>query len=238
MTVGEKALQELDRFDVAVDYGRKETTFWLRRPGEEVPVARMHKARPYDSDIDPYRVHAAVDPDAVAGFVRFRKAWTADRTLIGEVGRIVGFTDRETDPVVQHDLGELRPTVTGLAGGVRRVDAALDRASRKHRLLPIPNGIPFVDPRVVDAFTSVTIAFAGPDSAGFEVTRPAGVTAAYEVAVHDPRVSRVLVLAYVERLSRKTFDPRRTAVDLTTNPFADLADMRRQRKRGTERDRP
>jgi hypothetical protein len=60
----------------------------------------------------------------------------------------------------------------------------------------------------------------------------AGIRAGYEVTVRDPRVNRLLILAWIVYFNQHcSVDVRKTAVDLTTNPFRGLGDARQAKRR-------
>ncbi|WP_152628124.1 hypothetical protein [Streptacidiphilus neutrinimicus] len=217
-------LQSLREFTVRVDYGREHTTFLVYQAGRSEPVVRMHKDYPHTVDVRPYYVHhrahdyvhPGADPRQLLGYVKLGKAWDAQQAEIGAIGAMAKRGHMDRGPVVQHGLGTLTPQrqpLTGKKRGVRAVLAFIDDFS-SHGILG--------DQGREDAMFSAHVRCTGPTSAGFELVRRAGVTATYEVVVHDPQLSRLLVLAYVECFSHVSDgDLRQNLVGLATNPFRD-----------------
>lgn len=207
-------LQSLTAFTVSVDYGRDHTTFLVSPAGSTEPVVRMHKDYPHDVYVRPYYVHPVTEPQQLLGYVKLGKAWDAQQVEIGAVGTMTRPRHQDEAPIVQHDLGTLTPQRQALTGKKRAVAGALG-------LLDDLFLTSFRDDQGGDdAMFSAHIRCAGPTSQGFELVRRAGVTATYDVAVHDPRVSRLLVLAYVERFNDSSdADPRQALVTLLSNPF-------------------
>ncbi|MGW1745457.1 hypothetical protein ACWCRD_07550 [Streptomyces sp. NPDC002092] len=206
-------LQTLQEFTVSADYGRTHTTWEVRAAGQRTPVLLMHKDSPHHS-LPEYRVFAAERPDEILGFVLSTgMAFAADRTQIGKV-RTGPWEDREWI-LVQQNLGEL----TGKWKGNTRL-----------RRAPVIDN--FLGHESLDALLSAKVRFSGPQSEGFDFARSAGIRAEYEVTVRDPRVDRLLILAWVVHFNwHHSVDPRKTAVDLTTNPFRDFGAARRAKKR-------
>ncbi|MFF4506479.1 hypothetical protein [Streptomyces sp. NPDC001401] len=209
-------LQSLQEFTVSADYGRTHTTWEVRAAGQRTPVVLMHKDSPHHS-LPEYRVYAAERPDEVLGFVLSTgMAFAADRSRIGEVRTRPWDRLDHGWALVQHDLGELTGKWKGLNTRLRRAPV-------------IEN---FLGHESLDALLSAKVQFSGPQSEGFDFARRAGIRAEYEVTVRTPRVDRLLILAWVVHFNEHyAVDPRKTAVDLTTNPFRDLGAARRAKKR-------
>jgi hypothetical protein len=219
-------LQALRDFTVTADYGREHTTFLVRPTGQSEPVVSMHKDYPHDVVVRPYYVRPAVGPDVLLGYVKMGKAWDAEQKDIGKVGG--GRKPRHADhaQIVQHGLGVLTPKRLGAAGAVQRLAGAAESL-----------GLDWLPGRkTADAALSAQLRCAGPDSAGFDLIRTAGLTAEYRIVVHDPQVSRLLILAFVERFNSDALDLRQTGVLLTTNPFANIAENRRMKLEKRQRD--
>ncbi|RAG85425.1 hypothetical protein DN069_11650 [Streptacidiphilus pinicola] len=207
-------LQSLTAFSVRADYGRDHTTFLVTPAGSAEPIVRMHKDYPHDVFVRPFYVHPVAEPQLLLGYVKMGKAWDAQQVEIGTVGKMAPERGMQQGPIVQHGLGTLQPERQALTGKQRVVRGALglidDLVWSSFR----------GDQSQDDQMFSAHIRCAGPTSAGFELVRRAGVTATYDVAVHDPNVSRLLVLAFVERFNDTSDgDPRQSLITLATNPF-------------------
>ncbi|MFF4361647.1 hypothetical protein [Streptomyces sp. NPDC001604] len=208
-------LQSLQEFTVSADYSRSHTTWDVHAAGHHTPVIRMHKDSPHHS-LPEYRVFPAERPDETLGFVTPWMPFSADRRQIGEVRSPDWHRHTGAWTLVQNDLGELTGQPKGLNTKLRRA--------------PVINW--YLSRPSVDAVLSAQHRFSGPQSEGFDFARRAGVRAEYEVTVHDPRVNRLLILAWVLHFNEHhSVDVRKTAVDLTTNPFSGLGDARRAKKR-------
>lgn len=212
-----QVLQALQEFTVSVDYGRSHTTFHVRG-GKGTPAIRVHKDFAHHA-LPEYRVFAEEHPEAVLGFIATRTAFTADRRPIGEVRRQSRHLQSDRWSVIQHDLGELTGQPKGINSKLRRAPVVEDFLGRPG----------------VDALLSVQLRFSGPQSNGFDFSRKAGVRAEYAIDIRDQRVDRLLVLAWVVHFNEDcSVDPRKTAVDLTTNPFQGLGEARRAKRRRQE----
>ncbi|WP_042425212.1 hypothetical protein [Streptacidiphilus anmyonensis] len=214
-------LQSLDAFTVRIDYGREHATFWVTPTGQSEPVVRMHKDHPYDVAVRPYYVHPVADPQQLLGYVKMGKAWDARQAEIGAVGDMRKPRRMHQGPIVQHGLGVLTPTRPGVRGAVHKVASFVEDV--------VVGGL-LTDNAVLDAAIAAHVHCAGPASAGFELVRRAGVTATYEVAVRDPRVSRLLILAYVDCFNdHSAFDLRHARATLSTNPLRNITENRRMK---------
>jgi hypothetical protein len=174
------ALDALDDFTVFIDYGRAHTTFNIHADGGHDPVARMHKDAAHDTG-HPYRVCTGPEFDCLAGYVTPFSAMSADNAEIGTVRLNERVVRHDEWTVTQHGLGAL----TGLPAGLN----SRLRHGSPLRLIPRQD--------LADVLFSVRLRFRGPQSPGFELARRAGVRARYAVRIHDPRISRLLVLACV-----------------------------------------
>jgi hypothetical protein len=221
-------LQSLTDFTVRVDYGREHTTFWVTPGGHSEPVVRMHKDYPYDVAVRPYYVYPVAVPDQLLGYVKMGKAWDARQADIGAVGDMRKPRRMHEGPIVQHGLGSLTPTRPGARGAVRKVARFVE---------DIVGGTLMTDADFLDAAIAAHVRCAGASSQGFDLIRRAGVTATYEVRVHDPRVSRLLILAYVDCFnSHSAFDPRHAAATLSTNPLRNITENRRMKLEKQQRE--
>ncbi|MEY9878116.1 hypothetical protein ABH931_007641 [Streptacidiphilus sp. MAP12-33] len=220
------AFESLAAFSVRGDYGKNHTTFWVTPAGQSQPVVRMHKDFPLDVYVRPFYVYPVADPQQLLGYVKMGKAWDGQQTEIGAVGNMAWRYDRDKRPIVQHDLGTLTPERQPLTGVKRGVQAAVELVDF------FSIGGPGLDQSDKDAMFSAHVRCAGPTSAGFELVRRAGVTATYDVVVHDPRVSRLLVLAFVDAFnSVSDADVRQTWTWLKRNPFRDRNPQENERMR-------
>ncbi len=209
------SLQVLREFTVRFDYGRSHTTVEVCAAGQRAPVIRMHKDYAHHAEIG-YEVCAVDRPQEVLGYVGPSSAFGADRQRVGTVSRYGRRFGPVSWSVLQHDLGGLTGRAAGANSRVRQAPVARE----------------FLNLRSLDALLSVSLRFSGPQSDGFDFTRRAGVLAAYEVKIHDPRVNRLLVLALVGYFNEfGSIDPRKTAVSLTTNPFQGYGRIRAAQKR-------
>jgi hypothetical protein len=207
-------LQTLNAFTVRADYGRDHTTFLVYPAGQSEPVARMHKDYAYDVEVRPYYVYPMADPQRLIGYVKMGKAWDGQQTEIGAIGNMAKRLQMDKGPIIQHDLGTLTPERQALAGKRRFARAALAMFDE------LTLGSFLGDQSQDDMMFSAHVRCAGPTSTGFELVRRAGVKATYDILVHDPRLSRLLVLAYVECFNNVSdADPRQTLIALATNPF-------------------
>ncbi|WP_042387569.1 hypothetical protein [Streptacidiphilus melanogenes] len=222
-------LQSLDAFTVGIDYGREHATFWVTPAGQSEPVVRMHKDHPYDVAVRPYYVYPVAAPEQLLGYVKMGKAWDAQQTEIGAVGDMRKPQRMHQGPIVQHGLGALTPTRPGVRGTVHKVAAFVE---------DLVGGGLLTDHDVLDAAIAAHVHCAGPTSQGFELTRRAGVTATYEVVVRDPRVSRLLILAYVDCFNdHSAFDLRHVRATLSTNPLRNITENRRMKLEKQQRER-
>jgi hypothetical protein len=196
-------MQSLDSFTVTAEYGRSHTTFLLHPEGQREPAARMHKDGAYETRY-PFRVYSGVGLDELAGYVTEFAAMTAERVEVGTVRHRERTLRPDDWMFTQHDLGVL----CGLPEGS---GSRLRHSSPLRMVLGHSWG---------DALFSYRLRFRSAESAGFAFARLAGVRARYTVTVHDPRVSRLLVLACVTQFNTyAATDPRKSAVDLTANPL-------------------
>ncbi|MEU9075172.1 hypothetical protein [Kitasatospora sp. NPDC048538] len=194
------ALAALTELTVAVDYGRAHTTFLVHADGSRAPVARMHKDAAYDHSAA-YRVFGGPRLDQLLGHVDNFSAAAADRSPIGRVDHRSRSWRPDLWTFEQHGLAALEGEPVGLANRARR-------------------SLPLLDRGVVDTALAFRMHYRSAESAGFELTRHAGVRATYGVRIHDPRISRLLVLACVAHFNTySTADPRKAVVDLTANPL-------------------
>jgi hypothetical protein len=227
-------LQSLTAFTVLVDYGRGHTTFLVYPAGQQQPIVRMHKDYPYDVHVRPYYVYPAFGPQQLLGYVKLGQAWDAGQVLVGGTRPNGRRLDFDAAPIVQQGLPETLTAVRQELNGGRRA------ARTAFRLLDefAPGfGLGGRGRSVEDAIFSAHIRCTGPTSPGFDLVRNAGPTAVYEVVVHDPRLSGLVVLAYLERFSTwSDGDVRAAAVTATTNPFRNLTENRRMRREKQQRE--
>ncbi|MEU9041601.1 MULTISPECIES: hypothetical protein [unclassified Kitasatospora] len=193
-------IDSLTAFTVAIDYGRAHTTFLVHADGSPGPVARMHKDAAYDHSA-PYQVFAGPGLGQLIGHVNNFSAIAADRTLIGRVGHRSRSWRHDVWTFDQNGLAVLEGEPVGLANKAR-------------------GSLPLLGSGVVDAALPFELRYRSAESAGFELTRHAGVRATYAVRIHDPRISRLLVLACVAHFNTYgTADLRKSMVDVTANPL-------------------
>ncbi|MER7753720.1 hypothetical protein [Kitasatospora sp. NPDC097643] len=192
--------ESLSAFTVAIDYGRAHTTFLVHADGAAQPVARMHKDAAYDHSA-PYQVFGGPGLDQLLGHVTGFAAIGPDRSPIGKVDHQSRSWRHDLWTFAQQGLAVLEGEPVGLGNKARR-------------------SLPLLDRGVVDAALTFKLRYRSAESAGFELTRHAGVRATYSVQVDDPRISRLLVLACVAHFNTYgTADPRKALVDVTANPF-------------------
>lgn len=163
----------------------------------------MHKDRRYDS-LHPYQVHTGPQRDQFVGYVTPFGAKTADRVKTGSVDFSGRFLRSEKWVVTQHNLSY---PLTGLPEGP-------NSRLRHGSLLRL---IPFQ--QKTDVIFPFRLRFSSPRSAGFELTRSAGIRSRFTVAIHDPAVDRLLTLACVAQFAlfaENVTDPRKTVIDYTT----------------------
>lgn len=227
------ALQSLTAFTVTIDYSRDHTTFLVCPAGQSQPVVRMHKDYPYNVDVRPYYVYPAFGSQQLLGYVKLGQAWDAQQVLVGGLKPGARRINLDDAPLVQHGLDATLTAVRQELTGGRRA------ARTAYRVLDEFNlgfGLGWRDRAVEDAMFSAHVRCAGPTSPGFDLVRKAGPTALYEIVVHDPRLSRLIVLAYLERFSTSSdADVRAAAVTVTTNPFRNLTENRRMRREKQQR---
>ncbi|MCB5908378.1 hypothetical protein [Streptomyces pinistramenti] len=198
-------IQSLSSFTVTVEYARSHTTFLARVNGQREPVARMHREVHYEGS-RPYTVTAGQGLAECAGFVSEWKAWLPDRTPVGTVERKSRTNSADRWTFVQHDLGELAGEPAGAGSRLRHAS---------------PLRMAF-DAAQVNNVLSHRLRFRSDASEGFALSRRAGIRSGYEVTVHDPRVSRLLVFSCLAQFNRfVASDPRKNLIDLTSNPLKD-----------------
>lgn len=217
-------LSDLHRFDVDVDIARDRTTYWVRPEGQSDPVVSMHKDYPIHVAVRPYYVRPVAAPDHLLGYVKLGKAWDGQQVEIGTVGDMRKPTHLERGPIVQHGLGVLTPKRPGARGALHKVARLVDW---------LEIGAPSAEN--VDAAVAAHVRCSGSTSAGFELTRRAGATARYDVVVHDPRLSRLLVLAFLDRFNAAATDVRHAGVLLSTNPIDNAIEHRRMKDEWKQR---
>lgn len=211
-------LRDLHRFSVSVDIARDRTTYWVRPEGQSDPVVSMHKDYSINVAVRPYYVRPVAAPEYLLGYVKLGKAWDGQQVEIGAVGDMRKPDRMARGPIVQHGLGVLTPKRPGARGALHKVARVVDWLD-----FDLPGA------ETVDAAVSAHVVCAGPTSAGFELTRRAGATARYEVVVHDPRVSRLLVLAFLDCFNAAATDVRQVGVLFSTNPLDNMIEHRRMK---------
>ncbi|MEU9113286.1 hypothetical protein AB0D04_16265 [Streptomyces sp. NPDC048483] len=198
-------IQSLGSFTVSVEYARAHTTFLVKVDGQREPVARMHREVHYEG-VRPYTVTAGPGLTECVGYVNEWKALLPDRTTVGTVERKSRTNGADRWTFAQHDLGELAGEPAGAGSRLRHAS---------------PLRMAF-DAAQVNNVLSHRLRFRSDESAGFEFSRPAGIRSSYVVTVHDPRVSRLLVLSCLAQFNRYVAsDPRKNLVDLVSNPLKD-----------------
>jgi hypothetical protein len=196
-------IDSLTAFTVVPEYGRAQTVYRVLVDGQSTPAAVLRKDSVYDSR-QPLQAYTGPELSQPAGWVSTIEAMTADRVKLGRVSLRKGSALRK-DHWTFAQVG--LPELTGEPVGA---GAALRRSPLRGVL---GNGI-------ADGVLSLQLHFGGPESEGFDFTRFSGVKARYGVEIHDPRVSRLLVLACVVHYNVFVdADPRQFAVDVTTNPL-------------------
>ncbi|MFE6686381.1 hypothetical protein ACFVFQ_07855 [Streptomyces sp. NPDC057743] len=199
------AFQALNSFTVTVEYARSHTTFLARVNGRQDPVVRAHKETHYEG-ARPYTVTAGQALAECVGYVNEWKAWLPDRTPVGSVERKSRTSGADRWTFAQHGLGELTGGPVGAGNRLR---------------LASPARMAF-DAAQVNNILSHRLRFRSHASEGFEFSRPAGIRSNYEVTVHDPHISRLLLFACLTQFNRfVASDPRKSLVDLTSNPLKD-----------------
>ncbi|WP_042407799.1 hypothetical protein [Streptacidiphilus carbonis] len=180
------SLDTLDSFNVRFEFRQNETTWTVCAGKMDEPLARLHKQGAVNS-IKPYEVYGGPGLDELLGRVAISIALGPDGTRLGTVSRraqdgLEGgpLTDEEWT-FTQEGLGALRGTPLGLG-------------SRARHTYVVSN---VIDNGLTDVLLEHRLRYRAPDSEGFELTRRSGVRSRYDVRIHDPRVSRLLVLAAV-----------------------------------------
>ncbi|SEM00147.1 hypothetical protein [Streptacidiphilus jiangxiensis] len=216
MTGEAQILRELREFTVTHDVGREHSTYWVRVGGHADPVVFLHKDVPVHVEVRPYHAAPAGEPGRLLGYVKLGKAWDAQQVEIGSVQLGKRRTDIHRAPVTQHGLGTLTPRLEGVGAVVHKVAKVVEWSD-----------LGLLSARQMEAMASVHVRCQGSTSLGFELTRRAGTTGVFDVVVHDPNLSRLLVLAYLDRFNVSAFDARRAGIGLTTNPFRAVGERRR-----------
>lgn len=217
-------LQALTSFTVTADYGRHETTFDIRAPGQREPAARLHKNGPV-LNLDRFEVLTGPGLAEPAGQVARNGAWAADGTQVGTVAYQVSKTDKKLNkswlnPVPAPGLRAKRwqieqaglPPITGGPAGLTgrlRFNAVTDA---------VLNSDVMVGQNPIDYVVPFKFRFDVAGAPGFEISRHAGRSTLH-VSVHDSRIDRRLVFAcvvYINSLHNPTLS--QTAVNLSTNP--------------------
>ncbi|MFK0293466.1 hypothetical protein ACIQU6_23710 [Streptomyces sp. NPDC090442] len=195
----------LDSFTVTVEYARSRTTFLARVNGRQDPVVRAHKETHYGG-ARLYTVTAGPALTQCVGYVNEWEAWLPDRAPVGSVERKSRTDGADHWTFAQRGLGELTGEPVGAANRLR---------------LASPTRTAF-DTAQVNNILSHRLRFGSDASEGFEFARPAGIRSHYEVTVHDPRVSRLLLFSCLTQFNRfVASDPRKNLVDLASNPLKD-----------------
>ncbi|MFE7312280.1 hypothetical protein ACFU7T_04065 [Streptomyces sp. NPDC057555] len=198
-------IQSLNSFTVTVEYARSHTTFLAHVDGRQEPVVRAHREVHYEG-ARPYTVTAGQGLAECVGFLNEWKAWLPDRTPVGTVERRSRTSSADRWTFAQHDLGELAGEPVGAGSRLRHAS---------------PLRMAF-DAAQVNNVLAHRLRFRSNASEGFEFSRRAGIRASYEVVVHDARVSRLLVFCCLAQFNRfVASDPRKSLVDLTSNPLKD-----------------
>ncbi|GAA5196418.1 hypothetical protein GCM10023322_65310 [Rugosimonospora acidiphila] len=194
-------IDSLTAFTVVPEYGRSRTVYQVLVGDQSAPVAQLRKDSAYDS-LRPLAAFTGPGLDQHVGWVSAFRARGVDRVEVGRVEHRGGSTwSGERWSFAQAGLPELRGEQVGLGGKLRG-------------RLPLQG--------FVDGVLSVHLRFGAPGLNGFDLTRFSGVRARYGVEIHDPRISRLLVLACVVHYNVfQDADPRQVAIDYTSNPFRD-----------------
>ncbi|WP_274917845.1 hypothetical protein [Streptomyces sp. WZ-12] len=193
----------LNSFTVTVEYAHSHTTFLARVKDRQDPVVRAHKETHYDG-ARPYTVTTGQALTECVGYINEWQAWLPDRTPVGSVERKSPTHGADRWTFAQRDLGELTGEPVG-AGSLLRLDSPVRMA---------------FDIAQVNDILPHCLRFGSDASEGFEVSRPAGIRSNYEVTVHDPRISRLLLFSCLTQFNRfVASDPRKNLVDLASNPL-------------------
>jgi hypothetical protein len=181
-------IHTLNHFQISFTYRRRETTWLIHQHGGDTPVTRLHKPADPGSR-KPYRVYGGPALDHLLGYVAISIALDADGRELGRVrherhtswGLRNGLLTDEDWTVSQPELGTLHGRPAGLGSRAR------------HAIVvgPVLDNLP------TDVVLAHSLRYRGATSEGFELTRRPGLTSRYDVRIHDPRVSRLLVLAAV-----------------------------------------
>ena len=179
----------LTQFVVTFSYRKDGTTWEIREKRRGDPVARVHKPGPPDRTV-PFDVYGGPRLDELIGLVTSGDAATADRTLIGRVGgRTHSNLFKQRWTFEQFGLGVLEGRARGLGSMVRNtVGSFSDNDSAGYLVAPL------------------TVHYRSSDSEGFTLARHAGPLSRFDIAVKDPRIDRLLVLAAVRLFDHQTGD--------------------------------
>ncbi|WP_042380593.1 hypothetical protein [Streptacidiphilus melanogenes] len=195
------SVPQLDAVTVVARNERDSSTFDVLPVGSDTPAVRLFKPYFYDS-LHPMEVLVGPRLDQLAGWVTTVGAKGVDGTKHGTVSHHAGSQfQQESWTVEQPGLPPLTGTPHGRGARLRHTTALA--------VLPFAGG-------ALDLLLDYRIAFEGPGSDGFELSRSKGVHARYALRLHDRRVSLLLALAAVVRYDWLLApDPKKGLMDLT-----------------------
>lgn len=214
------ALERLTSFDVVPHYERKRTSYAIVDP-EGQTVAEMRKDTGYMAG-GSLKLFVGSELDRHVGWINEIFAVGPDGARLGMVG--VNGPDDASD----HTPGVLRFFGFGMGAG--------EELSFRTGFVFEQVGLPAMEARPADPVRRVLpnllrgfvpgeavaerIRFSAPGSDGFELYRPAGLQPTYSITIHDDRVSRILVLSVILRVSQdESWNPKQLLVDYTTTDW-------------------
>ncbi|WP_067886203.1 hypothetical protein [Nocardia vaccinii] len=182
-------LNGLTEFDIIPEYKIRGTTFWVRVPGSDNPVARIRRDVGVTGSVGGlHRVFVGPNLDEFAGFVTPTGAYDASRTKVGSLTvDDSGYATLEK-PVVfcQENMEPLTEHASGLMGRIMR--------------LPLMGYLVyFLNPVVVMAGMLVgarrAADFRSAHSPGFRMAKVTRVKNHFRFSISDPRIDVLLVFS-------------------------------------------
>ncbi|MFI6045621.1 hypothetical protein ACIA8C_28610 [Nocardia sp. NPDC051321] len=216
-------LAELSEFSVVPTYRVRSTTFDVFPAESKDAVARMRRDESFfGAELEPYDVYAGPGLEERVGTVNLRFAVDLDGKRVGEVTseRIRWGSLGHVREFRQDDLGVLTGEQVGLGAVFAR--------RRGMRFIPLAD--------MANDVARVHVRYRGPDSAGFDVVKPMGISKRCHFSVHDPRINRLLLLSCFIRMEMEEgTDVRQSVVegarDWTPASFRTREDSRYDRIR-------
>lgn len=209
------SFEELTEFEVRGHFSRTTTVYEVSvraqvmaraiRPAsaDSAQAFRLFSAREDGARGD----DPAGDEGELVGVLSAYGAHDATATRVGKVNHHVSMgTEKHSFAFHQFSLGELAGEPVGI-GSKLGYRSAL-------RFVPLADTVAGLAP--------LRLHYRGTGSPGFDLTRAGGLGSEYRLAVHDPRISRLLVVACVINLDLDVnVNPRIEVAKALSNPFED-----------------